>query len=146
MKVPPVKPASFEAALTMFRERPGALLEHDRGIFLHCQETAVRSEAPVLATSAFTLAHHTVLIECHQRQIVPPPAHDGMFAELMREMIELGPLWDDEITRRLQSDQRNFHTVFDLWAKKKRRPELIALVRHNALRAFRIFELVLQPL
>lgn len=143
MKIPLVKPASFEAALTMFQKKPRALLEQDRLIFLHCQEIASRSEDALLASNAFTLAHHTVLVECQRSSIVPPLATDGVFTELTREMIELGPTWDDEIAKRLQSDQRNFHTVFDSWARKKPHP---TLVRHNALRAFRIFELLLQPL
>jgi|GEM_PF-5490172 len=143
MKIPLVKATSFEAALTMFQRKPRALLESDRQIFLHCQEIGIRSEDPILATKAFTLAHHTVLIECQRSSIVPPQANDDIFAALTREMIELGPGWDDEIAKRLQSDQRNFHAVFDGWARKKPRP---TLVRHNALRAFRIFELLLQPL
>jgi hypothetical protein len=143
MRVPSVQPTSFEAALTLFQKKPKALLEQDRVIFLHCQEAAIRSGMPILATKSFTLAHHAVLIECQESDIVPPPANDDVIAELTREMLALGPSWDDDMMKRLRSDQRNFHTVFDVWARKKPRPEV---VRHNALRAFRIFELLLQPL
>ncbi len=143
MKIPPVQPVSFSKALDLFNRKPRTLLENDPVLYLHCHETAARMEDPLLASNAFTLAHHTLLVECSSRGVVPLPAHQSVIDDVVREMIELGTSWEDELEKRLRSDHRNFHAVFDGWAKKKPRP---ALVRQNALRSFRIFELLLQPL
>lgn len=143
MKIPIVRPASFEKALDLFNRKPRALMEGDHVLFLHCQETAIRTPDPFLASNAFTLSHHTVLCECASRGISIPPCNDVILASLTRELIESGPTWDEEMAKRIRSDYRNFHTVFDGFARKKPHPEL---VRHNALRAFRIFELLLQHL
>ncbi len=143
MRIPTIEPASFAAALTMFQKRPRALLEHDHAIYLHCQETAIRTPDPLLASNAFTLSHHTVLCECVHRTIPIPPCNDTVLATLTRELIEMGLSWDDDMAKRLRSDYPSFHTVFDGFARKKQHP---GIVRHNALRAFRIFELLLQPL
>lgn len=143
MRIPPVRPASFEQALSLFRRKPKTLLTLDRTLFLHCQETAVRCADPLLVSNALTLSHHTLHVECTTRGIVTPPTNERVLADVTHEMIELGPAWDDEMAKRLKSDHGNFHAVFDGWAKKKPRP---AEVYHHAARMFRIFELLLQPL
>lgn len=141
MNIPPIKPESFETALNIFNKQPRALLERDRLLYVHCHETAARTEDPLLASNAFTLGHHTLFVELQQRGIVPLPTNDRIIEVVVHEMLEMGPKWDTDMLRRLKSDHRNFYLVFENWAHKKARP---AIVRQNAMRAFRIAELSLQ--
>lgn len=141
MNIPPVKPESFETALDMFNKQPRALLERDRLLYVHCQETAARTEDPLLASNAFTLGHHTLFVEFRRRGIVPVPTTERTIELVVREMLEMGPAWDTDMQQRLRSDHRNFYLVFESWANKKARP---TIVRQSAMRAFRIAELSLQ--